>query len=111
MRRSMKAALLSGLVLPGAGQIYLGFRWRGLLFLLPAAVAAAYFFQQAWERAQAILTELETGRMALDPLLIAARLEQQGQQAPALVSVAATVMIVCWIASTIDAWFLGRRPA
>lgn len=111
MSRSMKAALLSGLVLPGVGQMYLGFRWRGLLFLLPSAVAAVYFFLHAWERAQSILTELESGRMALDPLLIAARLEQQGQQASALVSVAATVMIVCWVASTIDAWFLGRKPA
>lgn len=111
MNRSMKAALMSGLVFPGTGQLLLGYRWRGLLFLVPALAAAVYFFLHVWERAQFILTELETGRMPLDPLLIAARLEQQGQQASAMVSVAAAVMLVCWIGSTIDAWWLGRQPA
>ncbi|MES2322729.1 MAG: hypothetical protein V4633_10745 [Pseudomonadota bacterium] len=111
MNRSMKAALLSGLVFPGAGQLYLGLRWRGLLFMLPAAAAATHFLYTAWDLSQLILAELRSGRMVPDPLTIAMRLEQQGQQVSPLVSVAALVMIVCWIASTIDAWYLGRQPA
>ena len=35
MKKSMKAALLSGLVFPGTGQLYLGQRRRGWALILP----------------------------------------------------------------------------
>lgn len=109
MHRSVTAALLSGLVFPGTGQIYLGRRRRGWLFVLLALAAVLYLATQVMPPVLAIADEIASGTLALDPAAIALRLEQRGQAANPLHTLAALVMLLCWIASTIDAWWLGRK--
>ena len=109
MDKSLIAALLSALVFPGAGQVYLKRRLRGLLFIVPALVAAGYFFRQVMASASLLVDQVMNGTLAPDPLLIAAELERQGGVSTPLMDVAAMVMLACWIASIADAWLLGRR--
>lgn len=109
MHRSVTAALLSGLVFPGTGQIYLGRRRRGWLFVLLALAALLYLATQLMEPALAISDEISSGALALDPVAIALRLEQRGQTANPLHTLAVLAMLLSWIASTIDAWWLGRK--
>lgn len=111
MDRSVVALLLSGLVFPGAGQFYLGRRARACLFMVPALVAAIYFFKQVVDSASLLVDEVLRGALPADPLLIAERLHQQGETASPLMNVAAAVMLVCWLASVADAWLLGRAIA
>lgn len=108
MDRSLRAALLSALVFPGAGQLYLGRRARGCLFMLPALAAAGYVLAQVFERTSALLDDINSGRLAFDPVLIAARLEQQGQDGAPLTTVAVAVMLACWAVSALDAYRTGR---
>jgi hypothetical protein len=109
MNRSVKAALISALVLPGAGHLYLKRRARACLFLLPTLAAVAVFLNDAMEQATTIAGEIMAGAMAPDPLAMAARLEQQS--GGALATVAAAVMVVCWIGAAVDAYLLGRGRA
>ncbi len=111
MHRSTKAALLSGLVFPGVGQLFLRRYLRACLFLLPAAAAALYFSSEVLGPVMAIAREVQNGSMALDPLAIQARLDQSGQSASPMVNIAALVMLVSWVGGTIDAWFSGRKMA
>jgi hypothetical protein len=110
MERSVKAALLSGLVFPGVGQLFLKRTARALLFLLPAAVATAYLCHAVLTPVMAIAIDIGSGALALDPLLIQARIDQTRIDSTSM-NLASAVMIVAWLASTVDAYLLGRKAA
>ncbi|NHZ91323.1 hypothetical protein F2P45_20220 [Massilia sp. CCM 8733] len=111
MDRSVVALLLSGLVFPGTGQFYLGRRARACLFILPTLAAAIYFFKQVLDSASLMVDDVLRGALPADPVLIAERLHQQGETASPMMNLAAAVMLVCWLASALDAWLLGRAMA
>ncbi|GGE74047.1 DUF6677 family protein [Massilia psychrophila] len=106
MNRSVKAALISALVFPGAGHLYLKRGARACLFLVPTLVLVVVFLNDAMEQATEIAGQIMAGTMSADPVAMAARLEQQGGST--LATVAATVIIACWIGATVDAYLLGR---
>lgn len=109
MKRPVVAALLCLLVLPGAGQLYLGRRRRALVFLLPAIASLAVLLDHALAQAFAIGRDLGSGAIAPDPAAIMARLETAGAAVPPAVEIAAAVALLCWLASTLDAYRLGRQ--
>jgi chemotaxis response regulator CheB len=106
MNRSVKAALISALVFPGAGHLYLKRGARACLFLVPTLVSVVVFLNDAMEQATEIAGQIMAGTMSADPVAMAARLEQQGGST--LATVAATAIIACWIGATVDAYLLGR---
>ncbi len=110
MKNSTKAVLLSLLVFPGAGHLYLKRGMRGLAFLAPALLAVLYIFNQAVDEANKIVGQLTSGAMPLDPAAMAAQIEQSGGNTT-LANVASAVMLICWIGSAVDAWWLANRGA
>jgi hypothetical protein len=109
MSRSTIALLLSALVFPGAGHLYLKRRGRALLFIVPSVVAVGYFLMDAMQRAGALADQIMSGSLGTDPVAIAAKLEQAGPTS-SLVDLAMYVMLACWIGAAVDAWLLARRP-
>ncbi|MBC7453863.1 MAG: hypothetical protein H7335_09175 [Massilia sp.] len=110
MHRSVKATLLSALVFPGAGQWFLKRGARACLFVLPTIAAIAVFVNEALEQATLIANQILAGTAPVDPVTLAARLEQ-GSGDSALGTAAAIVLVVCWIGSIIDAYLLARTSA
>ena len=110
MSRSTTALLVSALVFPGAGHLYLKRRGRALLFIVPSVVAVIYFLTDAMRRAGAMADQIMSGALGTDPVAIAARLEQAGATS-GLLDLAIYVMLACWIGAAVDAWLLGRKPA
>jgi hypothetical protein len=108
LKPSIKAALISGLVFPGLGLFMLGRGLRGCLFLVPAALATYFLVAQVLELVGRLLSELEAGTLALDPLLILERVHASGISNPAT-STAALVCLLCWAGAVADALWLGRR--
>ena len=109
MTPSLRAALLNAFIFPGAGHIHLKRAARGCIFLLPALAAAIYFFNVVLARAQEIVDQINTGRMPLDPGLIAARLEDAGAYAP-WTTLSVYVIVGCWAAAIVDGYLLGKKP-
>ena len=107
--RSLTALLLSALVFPGAGQIFLKRRARALLFIVPTLVAAIYIVRTVLQPATEMANQLVSAGVMPDPLVIAAQLEQAGTTS-GMVEGAVYVMLFCWIAAAVDAWRLGRQP-
>lgn len=107
MSRSTIALLLSALVFPGAGHLYLKRRGRALVFIVPTVVALGYFLADAARRAGDMVDQIMAGSLGTDPVAIAAKLEQAGPT-PFLLNLAIYVMLACWIGATVDAWRLGR---
>jgi hypothetical protein len=101
MNRSMKAALLSGLVFPGVGQWYQHRRGIALLFALPALVAGYVYLNHSLDEANAIAGQILSGAVALDPAAIAAKLENQ--PTPLSMTLCGVVFVVCWVGSVLEA--------
>lgn len=107
MKPSLRAALLNAFIFPGVGHIHLKRAARGSIFLLPTLVAVLYFLNQVMERANAIVDQVSAGTMPLDPALIAARLEDSSGNS-ALMTASVYLIVVCWAASIVDGYLLGR---
>jgi hypothetical protein len=107
MDRSLKAAMLSALVFPGVGQLYLKRTARGMIFLLPALIASWYFANAVLQPVMAIAADLGSGALPFDPSLIQARVDQTRVDT-SMMNLATMVLVFAWLASTIDAWLVGR---
>lgn len=109
MDRSTVAVLISALVFPGAGHMYLKRLGRGLLFIVPTVAALVYFLGVVMDRASAMVDEVLSGRTALDPVAMAARLEQQSAGGSPLETICLWVMVLCWVGAMVDCYLLARR--
>jgi hypothetical protein len=107
MQRAISAALLSAFVFPGAGQLYLRRPARACLFLVPALVAGFWFAGDLMARASRLADQVLAGTLPLDPAAIAARLDADGSGSP-MVTLCGVVLVVCWLASIVDAYVVAR---
>jgi hypothetical protein len=105
MKPSIKAALISALVFPGLGHFALKRRARGCCFLVPAVLAILYLVRVAAARANAMLAQIDSGALALDPQAIADQLSAAGPQSTP-VTLATVVIAVCWVGSIVDAFLI-----
>ena len=113
MRKSLKAALLSALVFPGSGHLFLRCYARALVLFAITAAALADFIYRAWliaEAIQAQLThEIENGGMIDLPTLVAhatAALDRIDNQPFTL---ATMVMLICWLIGIVDSYRVGEQ--
>lgn len=108
MKASTKAALISALIFPGLGHLFLRPRraLRGLLFMAPAALVASYFLRQVLVLSSQLLDELNRGALAADPEAIMARLDAAANPADNWM---AWLGLLCWAAAIADALWLGHR--
>ena len=110
MKKSLKGALISGLVFPGLGQVILKGYKRGALLILIISVAMLIFVLKAVEQAFIILENVESAGGALDMnALLNAAAEASTSPANSAMNYALSFIFICWLYSIIDAYLLGRR--
>jgi hypothetical protein len=99
--QAFKAAALSGLLFPGAGQLYNGQPWKGLLLILANVAALAAFVTRVWNVA---VRSIPPDPTVLDPLqvLLLAR-DIQEKSAPTLAAPMA-VLLLLWLYAVVDAY-------
>ena len=110
MSRSTTAVVLSALVLPGAGQIYLKHYQRGIAFIGVSLTCLWFIGVRAMQQASAVLLQMESHEGALDAAQMAEWVSQS-QEGPGstVATLAVWVLLVCWVAGMIDAHRLGKR--
>lgn len=101
MRQAVKAALLSGLVFPGTGQLGLKRIARGMAFMGSALVCLVMLVTATVHELMPSLENLDPS----DPNAIAALAGQSGQTS--MDSLYVALLLVCWLWSTLDAFRLG----
>jgi TM2 domain-containing membrane protein YozV len=107
MQRAVRAVLLSALVFPGAGHLYLRRPLRACVFLLPTLVAGFVFAGDIMRRASALADQVMAGTLPLDPAAITARLQAQGGTS-ALETACGAVLVACWLGSIVDSVIVAR---
>lgn len=108
MKNSVKGALLSALVLPGAGQLWLKHYFRGFALIATVSVAFALVALKAFRQALSILEQIETSGGAVDLVAIIYSASHSSALSDGFMS-ASTLMVVCWIVAIVDAYLVGNR--
>ena len=108
MKKSTKAVLISGLVFPGLGHIFLRRYVVGLVLLCLAGGAIYTVANTAIVTALDVAGEIESGSTALDSASISQLVTQRSQQAGQSTNVAAWVLMISWVIGIIDSYRVGR---
>ncbi|MGD8958007.1 MAG: hypothetical protein PVJ03_11785 [Chromatiaceae bacterium] len=109
MNRSTKAALLSALVFPGIGHLYLKRFAVGLLLSAGSAVAFYFIVSGAISRALPIAERVQREGRPLDVDAIARLVSEQSLGADnSSIGVAAIAFLVLWIVGIFDSYRQGR---
>jgi len=111
MKASIKAALLSALVFPGSGQMYLKRYVRGLIPMVLVLAGLGVLIVQAAIGALQVLDkmqiQLQGGTVDMNAVSnLAAGSSTHGDPYSSLLSIG---IAVCWIFSVIDAYRLGKE--
>jgi len=109
MKKSVKAALYSGLLFPGTGHFSLNIYPRGLIIFLPALISFVYLVHNALSKAFAITGQVARGEVTADTETIAGMISAAPSGSELLMlKIATWTWIVCWVGGIIDAYRMGK---
>jgi TM2 domain-containing membrane protein YozV len=109
MKKSIKAVLLSGLVLPGLGQLYLK-RWVSGFVLSGVAVYAVYFIGSVVVSTTLDLTQkIESGAIPADIETVSRLVSQQLSGSEQSTNLATMAFGASWVIGIIGAYWYGRK--
>lgn len=108
MKISTKAALLSALVLPGAGHIYLKKYVTGVALAGVSIVSLYYLIAKATEHALQIVAQIQNGDVPLDATAISelASVPATGTESM-LQNIATAAIMISWIIGIINSYRIG----
>jgi TM2 domain-containing membrane protein YozV len=107
MKAKTKAALISALLFPGLGHFVLKRAMRGCLFIVPTLLAIGLLLRTTLALADQLVAEIQSGALPFDIPLIMERISATGGD-DAATNAASLVILVCWVGSIADAWWLER---
>ena len=110
MSKALKGALLSGLVLPGLGQIVLKRYRRGAAFMVAAMAGVAVVMVKAAQTAMAIVDKVGPAAENLDINQMMTTTNQALAEAGTIgYKLALALIFLSWLFSAVDAYLVGRK--
>jgi hypothetical protein len=110
MKKSLKGALLSGLVFPGAGQLALKQKARGIALICIVLASLGVIIAKGTQIALAILQKIEVQGGVLDMQTIAQASNRAVVASDSYIMHGGILLILlCWIFSIIDAYRIGKK--
>ena len=111
MKASSKAALLSALVFPGVGQMYLKRYLRGLIPMGIVLTGLGVLITRATLRALEVLDKIQATGGAMDMNVASNLAVASAASSDPYSSFIVLVIFCCWLFSIIDAYMLGKDRA
>ncbi|ODU26169.1 MAG: hypothetical protein ABS93_04040 [Thiobacillus sp. SCN 62-729] len=110
MSRSTTAVLLSALVLPGAGHLYLKHYPRGLALIAISLACLWIFVDRAMQQASIVLDQVASEGGAVDVGQLSDLVTQTSNGPGSLVVTAASLVLAgCWVIGVVDAYRIARN--
>ena len=108
MKKSSKAALLSGLIFSGIGHIFLKDYLRGSALVVSSLAALSVVVSNVYQHALLVVDGIVSGDVAVEAGAIAQAVSNSTTAAESLVENAAVIVLVaCWLAGILDSYRLG----
>jgi hypothetical protein len=108
MKKSTKAALLSGLIFPGVGHIVLKEYLRGSVLVVLSLAALSVVVAKAYKHAMLIVDRLVSGDVSMEAGAIAQAVSNSTTGADSFVeNVAVIVLVGCWLVGILDSYRPG----
>jgi TM2 domain-containing membrane protein YozV len=105
----MKAALLSGLVLPGAGHMILKQYRRGWLLILIASIALSAMVTLVTRRAMPVVDRISSGGIPVDAESIQELVSGSvDNREDSMMTIVVITFGVCWLIGVVDSYRLGK---
>ncbi|MCP4269392.1 MAG: hypothetical protein GY777_28110 [Candidatus Brocadiaceae bacterium] len=110
MRKSLKGALLSGLVFPGYGQFIMKHYIRGIVLMLTCLTGLVVIGVKVRQQIFIILEKIEyvDGAIDMSEIINAVNLEDT-TPGDGIYRIASLLLLFCWIIGIIDAYRIGWR--
>ena len=108
MKRSIKAALISGLAFPGLGHIYLKKYLAGAVLLFVAGASLYSVSVTAIDTALSVAKEIEAGSVSINEDAIGRLIEQESQGPATATNLSLVALILSWVIGVVDSYRVGR---
>ena len=108
MKKSTKASLLSLLIFPGAGHLYLKKHALGLVLAIGATVASYFIISSVVQTALEVSTKIQNGSIPLEAATIVELVSQRSRDSEGTTSVAVMTLLVFWVVGILDSFRVGR---
>jgi hypothetical protein len=108
VKYSVKAALLSGLVFPGVGHLYLKRYLRGALLAAGAAALSYFMISVALNSAFDIAGKIEGGDVPLNVESISQLVSKESQGSEDSTDIASMALLALWLIGIVDSYREGR---
>lgn len=109
MSKPLKAALLSALVFPGSGHLYLKKHVQGVLLAGISTVCLFYLVSSVVKIAQDISDKILSGEVPADIVRISELILSQLENSVIhQVNISTSLLFICWLISIIDSYRQGR---
>lgn len=109
MKKATAAALLSALVFPGAGHLFLKKYIPGVALTGTSLTGVYYLISETLKRALQIVEKIQAGDIQPDVTAITELVTKQSTGTDAtLLNIATVVLVICWLVGIIDSFRLGR---
>jgi hypothetical protein len=110
MSKALKGALLSGLVFPGLGEFVLKSYGRGVAFVVLTLACLGTLVGTAVQRAEVALEVVQAAGEAVDLDTISKAASDAVTHGGGGLALAALLLLaLCWVASIVDAYWIGRK--
>lgn len=110
MNQSIKAALLSGLVLPGIGQLSLGYKKRGWMIIFVSFIFIFMLISKVIQQAESIIEKMQKSGEAINMELISKQTSEfVAFSDDSSLNTLLILLILVWAYSIIEAYFLGAK--
>jgi hypothetical protein len=107
VKKSTKAALLSGLVFPGIGHLYLKQWLVGIVLFGIAALASWYIGAVVMDTASAIAEKIQSGAITPDINMITRLVQEQTSGTERAIHWARNVWLACWVIGIAGSYWQG----
>lgn len=111
MKKSVTAALLSLLVFPGTGHVWLNKRKTGFSIIFISLIALFILLIEIYKVVMDVLGDINTGRIDINPDQLTATIMAHIANNSGSLNTALTLLIACWIISTLDAFRIGLQKS
>ena len=108
MKKSTKAALLSMLVFPGVGHLYLKKYVFGLLLSIGAATATYFIVSSAVQTALEVVESIQGGSIPLEVGTITELVSQQSRVSEDSTNIAMIALFIFWVIGILDSFRVGH---